>query len=314
MPNDIKRTITILTPCRNEVDNVEEVAEAIINTGKKMSDIKINHLFIDNASTDGTIQKLRTLCSQYEHVQVILNNRNYGHIRSPMHGLFQSKGDAVVIMASDFQDPPELIIEFVNKWKQGYKTVIGVKEGSHESVFLYMIRSFYYRLINRLSDTPLIKNFTGYGLYDREVIEILRSLNDPYPYFRGLISELGFETAKINFKQPKRKRGFTKNNFYTLYDLALLGITNHSKIPLRFATFFGFVISFLSFLTGIAYLAYKLMFWDRFEVGIAPLVIGIFFFVAVQLIFIGIIGEYVGSIHTQVLKRPMVVEKERINF
>ena len=314
MPDDLKRTITILTPCFNEVDNVEELADAIIDTGKKISDIKINHLFIDNASSDGTVQKLRTVSSRYDHVQVILNNRNYGHIRSPMHGLFQSEGDAVVVMASDFQDPPELIIEFVYKWKQGYKAVIGVKEGSDESIFFYMIRSFYYSLINRLSDTPLINNFTGFGLYDREVIEILRSLNDPYPYFRGLISELGFETAKINFMQPKRKRGFTKNNFYTLYDLALLGITNHSKIPLRFATFFGFVISFLSFLVGIAYLVYKLMFWDRFEVGIAPLVIGIFFFAAVQLFFIGIIGEYVGSIHTQVLKRPLVVEKERINF
>ena len=314
MPDDLKRTITILTPCFNEVDNVEELADAIVDTGKKMSNIKINHLFIDNASSDGTVQKLRTVSSQYDHVQVILNNRNYGHIRSPMHGLFQSEGDAVVVMASDFQDPPEFIVEFVNKWKQGYKVVIGVKEGSDESIFFYMIRSFYYSLINRLSDTPLINNFTGFGLYDREVIEILRSLNDPYPYFRGLITELGFETATINFKQPKRRRGFTKNNFYTLYDMAMLGITNHSKIPLRLATFFGFVISFLSLLIGAAYFVYKLMFWERFDVGIAPLVIGIFFFAAVQLLFIGIIGEYVGSIHTQVLKRPLVIEKERINI
>ena len=314
MANEIKRMITILTPCFNEVDNVTELVDAIINIGKKIPDIKMKHLFIDNASTDGTVQKLRTLSDQYDHIQVILNNRNYGHIRSPMHGLFQSEGDAVVVMASDFQDPPELIIEFVNKWIQGHKVVIGIKEGSDESIFFSLIRNFYYNLINRLSNTPLIKNFTGFGLYDREVVETLRSLNDPYPYFRGLISELGFETVKINFRQPKRERGFTKNNFYTLSDMAFLGITNHSKIPLRLATFSGFVISLLSLLVGITYFIYKLMFWDRFELGIAPLVIGIFFFAAVQLFFIGLIGEYIGSIHTQVLRRPLVVEKERINF
>ena len=314
MLDDIKKIITILTPCFNEVDNVVELADTIFDIGSKIPDIKINHLFIDNASTDGTIEQLRKLSLKYDHVQVILNNRNYGHIRSPMHGLFQSKGDAVVIMASDFQDPPELITEFVTRWKQGHEAVIGVKEGSHESIFFYKIRSYYYNLINRLSDTPLIKNFTGFGLYDRKVIEILRSLDDPYPYFRGLISELGFETATIKFKQPKRKRGFTKNNFYSLYDMALLGITNHSKIPLRLVTFSGFIIALLSLLIGIIYFIYKLMFWDRFEVGIAPLVIGIFFFAAVQLFFIGIIGEYIGSIHTQILKRPMVIEKERINI
>tara|TARA_B100000315_G_scaffold168054_1_gene156575 strand:+ start:3482 stop:4426 length:945 start_codon:yes stop_codon:yes gene_type:complete len=314
MIDEVKKTVTILTPCFNEVENVEELTEAVVKIGRKIPDVRVNHLFIDNASTDGTVEKLRTLCSKHSHVQAILNNRNYGHIRSPIHGLFQTQGDAVVVMASDFQDPPELIIEFVNKWKQGYKTVIGIKEGSDESITFSIIRRFYYSLINRLSETPLIKNFTGFGLYDREVIEILHSLDDPYPYFRGLISELGFEIARVNYKQPKRKRGFTKNNFYTLYDMALLGITNHSKIPLRLATFSGFVISFLSFFVGLGYFLYKLLFWDRFDLGIAPLVIGIFFFAAVQLFFIGIIGEYVGSIHTQVLKRPLVIEKERINF
>jgi len=314
MLNKLKRTITILMPCFNEVDNVDELVEAIIQVGKKIPEIKINHLFIDNASTDGTIEKLRILSAKYPHIQVILNNRNYGHIRSPMHGLFQAEGDAVVLMASDFQDPPELILDFISKLMEGYKVVIGIKESSDESVLLSMVRNFYYRLINRLSDTSLIKNFTGFGLYDREVIEILRSIEDPYPYFRGLISELGFETARVNFKQPIRKRGITKNNFYTLYDIALLGITNHSKVPLRLATFSGFLFSFFSFLVGLGYFIYKLIFWDRFELGMAPLVIGIFFFSAVQLFFIGIIGEYVGSIHTQTLKRPLVIEKERINF
>jgi len=314
MLKELKRTITILMPCFNEVDNMDELVEAIIQVGKKIPEIKINHLFIDNASTDGTIEKLRILAAKYPHIQVILNNRNYGHIRSPMHGLFQAKGDAVIIMASDFQDPPVLIKDFIDKWNQGYKSVIAVKIGNNESIFFSTIRSFYYSLINRLSDIPLIKDFTGFGLYNREVIEKLRALEDPYPYFRGLISELGFETAQVNFIQPKRKRGFTKNNFYTLYDMAILGITNHSKIPLRLATFSGFVISFFSFLIGLVYFIYKIIYWDRFDVGIAPLIIGIFFISAIQLFFIGIIGEYVGSIHTQVLKRPLVIEKERINL
>ena len=241
MHNNLKQKITILTPCYNEVENIELLAEAIIKVSKKIPEIKINHLFIDNASTDGTIEKLRILAAKYPHIQVILNNRNYGHIRSPMHGLFQTEGDAVILMASDFQDPPELIVDFVKKWQNGYEAVIGIKKGSEESILLYTIRSFYYNLINRLSDTPLIKIFTGFGLYNREIIETLRSLDDPYPYFRGLISELGFKIAKVDFKQPIRKRGITKNNFYTLYDMALLGISNHSKIPLRLATFSGFL-------------------------------------------------------------------------
>jgi polyisoprenyl-phosphate glycosyltransferase len=313
MHNNSKQKITILTPCFNELENLEALVEAIIKVSKKIPEITINHLFIDNASTDGTIQKLRILAEKYHHVQVILNNRNYGHIRSPMYGLLQAKGDAVVIMASDFQDPPELILKFISKWMEGNKVVIGIKESSDEGFLISMIRKFYYRLINRLSDTSLIKNFTGFGLYDREVIEILRSIDDPYPYFRGLISELGFETARVSFNQPIRKRGITKNNFYTLYDIALLGITNHSKIPLRLATFTGFIISFLSFLIGLGYFIYKILYWDRFILGTAPIVIGIFFFGSLQLFFIGIIGEYIGSIHTQVLKRPLVIEKERIN-
>ena len=314
MHNNLKQKITILTPCFNELENLETLVEAIIKVSKKIPEITINHLFIDNASTDGTIEKLRSLTLKYNHLQVILNNRNYGHIRSPIYGLFQAKGDAVVLMASDFQDPPELIVDFVEKWQNGYEAVIGIKKGSKESILFYMIRSLYYNLINRLSDTPLIKNFTGFGLYSRKTIETLRSLEDPYPYFRGLISELGFNIAKVYFKQPIRKRGVTKNNFYTLYDMALLGITNHSKIPLRLATFSGFLFSFFSFLVGLGYFIYKLIFWDRFELGMAPLVIGIFFFSAVQLFFIGVIGEYVGSIYTQTLKRPLVIEKERIGF
>jgi len=312
--NDRTLNLTILTPCYNEVDNVDKLSNAVIKISKKISGVKIKHLFIDNASTDGTIDKLRSLCSKHKHIQVILNNRNYGHLRSPMHGLYEARGDAVVVMAADFEDPPELIIDFVKKWREGFKAVVGVKEGSNESIVFSLIRNFYYFLVNRLSSAPLIKNFSGFGLFDREIIETVKSIEDPYPYFRGLISELGFEIAQIKYKKIERHRGFSKNNFYSLYDIALLGITNHSKIPLRLATFSGFIISFLSILVGMGYFIYKLLYWDSFVLGLAPLVIGIFFFAAIQLFFIGIIGEYIGSIHTKILNRPLVIEKERINF
>ena len=254
------------------------------------------------------------LAEQHSHVQVILNSRNFGHIRSPFYGLLQARGDAVILMASDFQDPPEFIPDYIKKWEDGYKLVIGIKSKSQESFFLFGMRKLYYNLVNKLSETELIKDFTGFGLYDREVIDLLRKIDDPYPYFRGLIADLGYRTAKIEFEQPTRKKGITKNTFYTLYDIAMLGITNHSKVPLRLATFLGFSVSVLSFLIGAFYLTYKLLFFEKFELGIAPLVVGLFFFSAVQLFFIGVIGEYIGSIHTQVLKRPLVVEKERINF
>ena len=314
MTDKITKTLTILTPCYNEVENIDELVDEINTIRKRFSHIVINHLFIDNASNDGTVEKLRNLAGMHSHVQVILNNRNYGHIRSPMYGLFQMESDAVILMASDFQEPINLIPMFIKKWEEGNKIVIGIRNNTEEGFLISSIRKFYYKLINRLSDTPLLKNFTGFGLYDKEVISILKSINDPYPYFRGLISELGFETVEISYDQPMRKKGITKNNFYTLYDMALLGITNHSKVPLRLATFFGFVISFFSFLIGLGYLIYKLLFWERFILGAAPVVIGIFFIGAIQLFFIGIIGEYLGSIHTQVLNRPLVIEKERINI
>jgi polyisoprenyl-phosphate glycosyltransferase len=212
------------------------------------------------------------------------------------------------------QDPPTMIKEFINKWEEGYKIVIGVKTQSEESSFFFAIRRAYYTLVGRLSEVELINNFTGFGLYDQKVIETLRSIEDPYPYFRGLICDIGFQRAVIEYVQPSRKRGFTKNNFYDLYDLAMLGITNHSKVPLRLATMTGFIVAIISLVVALGYFGYKLVFWENFQVGMAPLVIGLFFFSSVQLIFIGIIGEYIGAIHTQVLKRPLVIEKERINF
>jgi hypothetical protein len=218
------------------------------------------------------------------------------------------------MIVSDLQDPPALINDFIDNWEQGHKIVIGVKNESEESFLMFAIRKSFYNLINRLSDIKLIKNYTGFGLYDKQIIDILRTIDDPYPYFRGLICDIGFEIIKIPYVQPQRFRGFTKNNFYTLYDIAMLGITNHSKVPLRLATMVGFMASLLSLLVALIYFVYKLLFWNSFTLGSAPLIIGIFLFSAVQLMFIGIIGEYVGSIHTQVLKRPLVIEQERINF
>ena len=280
----------------------------------KLTEVKYGLLFIDNASTDGTQIELRKLATEDSKVRVILNRRNFGHVRSPYHALLQAPGDAVIAMASDLQDPPTLIPEFIRLWCDGSLVVLGQKRSSDEAPVIFAIRKAYYRLVGRLADVELPENVTGFGLYDRTVIESFRKLDEPYPYVRGLISELGYAVAFVPYDQPRRRRGFTKNNFYTLYDLAMLGITSHSKVPLRLATMLGFAASALSFLVGLGYLVYKLVFWDRFALGVAPVVIGLFFFASVQLFFIGIIGEYIGAIHTRVTKRPLVVEKERINF
>ncbi|MCX7635693.1 MAG: glycosyltransferase family 2 protein, partial [Syntrophales bacterium] len=280
----------------------------------RLPQYRYEHIFIDNASRDGTVEILKKIANLDRNVKIIVNTRNFGHIRSPFHGILQAGGDAVIYIVADLQDPPSLIADFLQKWEEGYKIVIGVRTESEESFFFSSIRGLYYRVVGRLSEIDLVKNFTGFGLYDRSIIEILRKIDDPYPYFRGLICDIGYERAEIPYRQPARRRGITKNNFYTLYDIAMLGITNHSKVPLRLATMTGFVTAILSLLVALIYFVYKLVFWESFSVGIAPLVIGLFFFAAVQLFFIGIIGEYIGSIHTQVLKRPRVIEKERINF
>ena len=310
----MNKMISIVTACFNEEENIEEVYRQVKTVINSLDDYDYEHIFIDNASTDSTVSKLKSIAMVDKNVKIIVNTRNFGHIRSPFHALMEAKGDAVISIVADLQDPPEMIVEFLRKWEEGYKVVAGVKEKSEESFLFFSVRRFYYSLVNRLSDTELIRNFTGFGLYDRAVIDTLRRLGDPYPYFRGLIADLGYECAKIEYKQPLRKRGFTKNNLYTLYDMAMLGITNHSKVPLRLATFTGFLVSMFSLLVGMFYLIFKLLYWKSVMFGIAPLVIGLFFFSAVQLMFIGIIGEYIGSIHTQVLHRPLVIEKERINF
>lgn len=307
------KLISIVTPCFNEAENVNELYQRIKAV---MSGLKYNyeHIFIDNASTDETVNTIRALAKKDKHVKAILNTRNFGHIRSPYYGLLQGSGEAVVIIASDLQDPPERIADFIHQWEQGYKAVIGVKTKSQETGLFYFFRTLYYRFLRRLSDVELIEHYTGFGLYDQQIIKILNDLGDPYPYFRGIIADLGFPIARIEFEQPRRKRGISKNNFYTLYDMAMLGMTGYTKIPLRLATIFGLATAALSFIVGLVYLFYKLLFWQQFSVGSAPIVIGLFFLGSVQLLFLGIIGEYIGAIYTQVMKRPLVIEKERINF
>ncbi len=308
------KSITIVTPCFNEEENVLELHEQIKNVFSELPNYSYEHIFIDNASSDKTVEIIREIAQKDKRVKLILNTRNFGHIRSPFYGLLQGKGDAVIFLASDFQDPLSLIPEFIHKWEQGHKIVVGVKNESRESPLMFAIRKAYYNLVTKIANVKLIKNFTGFGLYDQSVIQILREFDDPYPYFRGLISEVGFEVIQIPFVQPTRKRGITKNNFYALYDMAMLGITSHSKVPIRLATMAGFGLSLMSLVIAMLYLLLKLTFWQSFSLGIAPILIGLFFFSSVQLFFIGLLGEYIGAIHTQVMKRPLVIEKERINF
>jgi polyisoprenyl-phosphate glycosyltransferase len=306
--------ISIIAPCYNEVENVEDLYQQIKSIMSEIVDIDYELIFIDNSSTDGTTLILRKLAKEDKNVKVIINNRNFGPIRSPYYGLLQSNSDAAILIATDLQDPPSLIPQFINKWREGYKVVMGVKNMSKESPVVYSIRTLYYRTLQAFSEVQLIEHATGFGLYDREVIQYLRGLDDPYPYFRGLISELGYDHALISFEQSKRTKGKSKADFFALYNMAMVGITNHSRLPLRLAGMLGFFCSFFSFVIGMVYLVYKLVDWQNFSLGLAPVVIGLFFFSSIQLLFLGIVGEYISAIYTQILHRPLVVEKERINF
>jgi glycosyltransferase involved in cell wall biosynthesis len=309
-----RKHITVVTPCYNEVENVRELYEAVKQVFAGLPQYTYDHIYIDNASKDGTADVLRELAAEDPNVRVIINARNFGHVRSPYHGLLQGEGDAVITMAADFQDPPSLIPDFLRRWEEGYKIVVGVKVAAEESGLMFALRSIYYGLAAKLADVQLMQHVTGFGLYDRRVVEILKRIDDPYPYARGLIADIGLDCCQVPYRQPQRRRGITKNNFYSLYDVAMLGITNHSKIPLRVATMAGFVMSAGALCMAFAYLVAKLLVWNWLNAGVAPMLISLFFFSSVQLFFIGILGEYLGAIHTQVQKRPLVIEKERINF
>jgi len=305
--------ISIITPTYNEVENIEKLYLEIKNQFVKIS-CDYEHIIIDNYSNDGTIDKIKKLASTDKNLKIIINSKNYGHIRSPFYGLLQSSGDASILMASDFQDPVELIPEYIEKWKKGCKIVLGEKNTSEESNIKFSLRKLFYNFLNKISDFELTKNTTGSGIFDKSVIEKLKKINDPYPYFRGLIAELGEEIETIKFNQPLRKHGVTKNNIATLYDIGILGIVKHSRTPLRFMVVLGFISSVISLLIGIFYLIYKLLFWKSFALGLAPLTIGIFIVSSIHITLLGLVGEYIGVILLHQRNLPLVIEKERINF
>ena len=309
----MKKIISIVTPTFNEESNVEKLCSLISGEMQKLN-YEYEHIVIDNHSTDSTISILKNLASKDKNLKLIINSRNFGHIKSPIHGMLQAKGDAIILMASDFQDPVSLIPSYLSEWEKGNKVVMAQKSGSDEDKKLNFIKKSFYKIIKYISEVPLLTNTTGSGLYDRKIVEEIRNINDPYPYFRGLISEITNEIKLIPFHQPKRTSGNTKNNFYTLYDIAVLGIIKHSKLPLRILTFAGLITSFLSLLVAAVFFFRKLFNWESFEVGIAPLIIGFFFIASIQIFLLGFIGEYVMNILTQTRRLPLVIEKERINF
>ncbi len=308
-----RKHIAVFGGCFNEAENVEEYVARVHTTMAKFPKYDYSIWFIDNASTDGTVDILRRMASKDQRIKVIVNSRNFGHIRSPFYGFLQAEGDAIVSLTTDLQEPPEMIEEFIPHWENGYPMVLAVKKTSDEHSIMFWLRTKYYRTLERLAQMKMYENATGVGMFDRKVVDILRSFHDPYPYFRGMLAEIGLPAAQVVYHQRNRKFGVTKNNWYTLLDMALLGMTSHTKIPLRMAIILGFMASMVSLFLGILYTVLKLMYWQSFPIGLAPIMISLFFIGSVQLFFTGIIGEYLGAIYTQNLKRPLVVEKERIN-
>ena len=309
------KTISIVIPCYNEEENVAPLSEAIKKVfADELKNYKYEILFIDNDSKDNTRNVIRQLCKEDKDIKAIFNAKNFGQFNSPYYAMLQTTGDATMLMAADFQDPVEMIPKYVKAWEDGYKIAIGIKKASKENSIMYGLRSMYYKLINKLSDVEQIEHFTGFGLYDREFIEVLRKLDDPTPFLRGIVAELGFKRIEIPYEQPKRRAGITSNNFYKLYDAAMLSITSYTKFGLRLATFLGGISCIVSVILGTVYLVLKLMYWDRFPAGMAPILIGMLFLGSVQIFFIGMIGEYVLTINHRVMKRPLVIEEERINL
>lgn len=308
------KTISVVIPCFNEEANVETVYARTLAVFQKLPAYDYEIIFIDNDSRDRTVSLLKGLAAKDTRVKVIVNSRNFGQLRSPFHALMNTTGDAALMMAADLQDPPELILDFVRKWEEGYDIVLAVKDRTEERGVLPYLRKIYYWLLASMAENEVIQGFHGYSLLDRKVVDALRSFHDPFPFFRSMLLEAGFRRAIVPFCQPTRKRGATANNFYSLYDTAMLGLVQNSKVPLRMAIFVGFVTACGSFAIAIAYLVRKLLYWNDVSIGIAPLIIGLFFLAGTQLIFLGVIGEYIGALYTQVKKRPLVIERERINF
>lgn len=309
------KKITVVTPTFNENENIElvykRVKDVLQNYDKQIS---YDHLFIDNASQDGTQEKLRNIASNDKNVKVIINRENYGHIKSPFYAIKQTNSDAVIFLVADLQDPPELIDKFIQEWLRGEKLVIGIKEKSEEHSLIFFIRSIYYKFLNYISKENLQENFLGFGLFDKDVVDFIKTIEDPEPYLRGLVIESGHRPKQIKYSQNKRIKNITKNNFFTLYDLAVIGFTSYSKLPLRMIIFTGFFLGIFSFIFSIIYLTYKLLFWNEFQAGIAPLLILFLLFFSIIIFFLGIIAEYILAIHIKLRNRPLVIEKERINF
>ena len=311
------KKISILIPCFNEVDNVEPMSFAVTNVLQEaLSNYDYEILFIDNCSTDGTREKLEKICSENHKVKAIFNVTNFGQFNSPFYGMCQTTGDCTISMCCDFQDPVELIPRFVKEWETGHKIVSGIKSSSKENPFIYFLRSMYYKMIKNMSDTEMIEHFTGFGLYDKTFIDILRKLDDPIPFLRGIVAEYGhgFNRIDIEYEQAKRRAGKTHNNLYSLYDAAMLSITSYTKVGLRLAMILGFISSGISLLVALIYLVLKLVNWHSFQAGNAPMIIGIYVIGSLQLFFIGLLGEYILNINTRVIHRPLVVEEKRINF
>ena len=309
------KKVSILIPCYNEQENVRPMSEAIVNLFQKtLSKYDYELLFIDNDSQDHTRQILREICAANSKIKAIFNAKNFGQFNSPYYGILQTSGDCTISMVCDFQDPIELIPKYLEAWEQGYKIVIGIKTSSKENPIMYRLRSMYYKMLRKFSDVEQIEHFTGSGLYDKSFVDVLRNLNDPTPFLRGIVAELGYKIKKIPYEQPNRRAGKTHNNFYTLYDAAMLSFTSYTKIGLRLATFLGGAIGAVSVIVALIYLILKLVFWNRFVAGVAPIAIGMFFLGGVQLFFLGLLGEYILSMNKRIMNRPLVVEEERINF
>ncbi len=309
------KTISIVVPCYNEEENVIPLSRAITALFEhELADYRYELIFIDNDSRDRTRELLRGLCQSDPGIKAIFNAKNFGQFNSPYYAMLQTSGDCTILMAADFQDPVEMIPQYVREWEAGYKIVIGVKKSSQENKLMYWLRGCYYKLIKKLSDVEQIEQFTGFGLYDARFIQVLRSLDDPTPFLRGIVAELGFKRKEIPYEQPLRRAGKTSNNFYRLYDAAMLSITSYTKVGLRLATIFGSICAGISMVVALVYLVMKLIWWDRFPAGMAPMLIGMLFLGSIQIFFIGLLGEYIMSINQRVMKRPLVVEEERLNF